>query len=134
MLAQNFMPPATLGLSDKEFEALVKVLGMFERGEVVHWSGHWDGKPCQIPNAFNMRLWSCGTAHCIGGWAGTIIGERTLQEKTSSRFTDGLSLLFYPRTNYLNFPMNHEITVDQAASALRNYLTTGQPNWDEATA
>jgi hypothetical protein len=34
MLANNFMTPSALGLSDVEFESLVKVLGMLERGDI----------------------------------------------------------------------------------------------------
>lgn len=34
MLAQNFKTAADLDLADAEFEALVKVLGMLERGEI----------------------------------------------------------------------------------------------------
>lgn len=40
MLAQNFKTPADLDLPNPEFEALVKVLGMLERGEIK--SDHFD--------------------------------------------------------------------------------------------
>ena len=26
------------------------------------------------PNTFRMDVWSCGTAHCIGGWAAVLTG------------------------------------------------------------
>jgi hypothetical protein len=34
MLANSFMTPSALGISDVEFDALVKVLGMLERSEI----------------------------------------------------------------------------------------------------
>lgn len=36
MLAQNFKTPADLGITDVEFDALYKVLGILERSEVPH--------------------------------------------------------------------------------------------------
>jgi hypothetical protein len=40
MLAQNFKTPAALGISDAEFEALVKALGMLEREEIKEATLH----------------------------------------------------------------------------------------------
>lgn len=33
------------------------------------------------PENFNMRTWTCGTAHCIGGWACVLSGK--VEEDTS---------------------------------------------------
>lgn len=130
MLARSFLSAAELRLSEAEHGALIQVLGMFERGEIVDWPGVYGGKPCSIPNAFNMRMWECGTAHCIGGWAQHVLGTNTLHARTSPIYTDALSQLFYPVTNIPMF----EITVAQATRALSNYLTTGAPRWAEAIA
>ena len=141
MLAQNFKTPVDLNLTDPEFEALVKVLGMLERKELQHSDlNHHSAPyptPATAPNTFNMLRWDCGTAHCIGGWAGVLIGDHgvSLSLKTGPGYGDGLSDLFYPS------PRNHgikidtgDITEDHAAIALRNYLTFGEPRWAEAVA
>lgn len=54
MLAQNFKTPADLKIDDDDFEALVKVLGMFERAEVP---GHlFRGIIRFTPLAFRARF------------------------------------------------------------------------------
>lgn len=115
MLAQNFKTPAELEISDIEFEALVKVLGMFDRGEIP-------------PEMFRMNQIGspdCGTAGCICGWAKTI--DRSLFNGTWSVGLDGLFI----RPSNLQ---NTDATPPQAAIALRNYLTSGEPRWAEAMA
>lgn len=129
MLAQNFKTPTDLQISDAEFEALVKVLGMLERQELIYSDVGKNLLP--IPNGFNMGTWeqarACGTARCIGGWAaflmkvdveGYVIGARcsTLNE------------LFW------GCPNDNKATTAQASIALRNYLTHGEPRWAEAMA
>lgn len=137
MLAQNFKTAADLQLSNAEFEALVKVLGMLERNEIPH---HSDNSSI---DRFDMGTWysdACGTAGCIAGWAHHISGRAVF--KFVSGFggptTDGLETLFCP------FPCSafdsasaasrafRNIQPEQAAIALRNYLTSGEPRWSEA--
>lgn len=109
MLAQNFKTPTALGISDIEFESLVKVLGMLERGEIEK-------------EQFDMRdVWHpCGAPACLIGWAGHVSGR----ELFTGRRSQDLFLLFASR----------RATPAQAAIALRNYLTTGEANWAEALA
>lgn len=75
MLAQNFRTAADLGISDAELGALITVLGMLERGELVY-APHNNST---VPNGFNMgsvdHQTDCGTVACICGWARFIGGE-----------------------------------------------------------
>jgi hypothetical protein len=143
---ENFMSAVALGLTYNEHRALITVLGMLERGEVKHYVGDWDsgGRKEYDPTSvnFNMAVWSsqheCDTVHCMGGFAmaicrvnykdNTAFGEfATLSRSVWERMAfKALGQLFYPKVPYLLF----KITVDQAASALRNYLTTGAPDWN----
>ena len=132
MLAQNFMTPKQLDITATMHAALVKVLGMLERGEIVHAPDVKD--MFRFPKGqlnFNMNVWekprgqNCGTVHCIGGWA---------EHVSDARFRFGplpraLGNLFYPPSNS---GLDYErINTYQAASALRNYLTLGEARWDE---
>src|SRR5271170_4836651 len=73
MLAQNLKTPADLGIEDKWFEALLKLLGMLERGELQHTSTAKlkplsDDRVNPQVGLFNMNRWSvafeCGTVCC----------------------------------------------------------------------
>jgi hypothetical protein len=138
MLAQNFKTPADMGINDEEFDALRKVLGMLERGELVHEPRedaareyHFDP---QVPNGFCMdcsgEQTSCGTVACIGGWVAILMG-RTRDDinhyVNSTSANSSLYALYWGRTD-------RNIQPSQAAIALRNYLTHGEPRWDEALA
>lgn len=143
MLAQNFKTPADLGITDAEFDALFKVLGMLEREEIPYAPGYGDicrdvpDSPTNRPDPkfFNMGFVTgeheCGTAGCILGWAQHIAG-RTLD------FGDrkgAIARLFQMGADACNesLPVSHEnILPSQAALALRNYLTHGEPRWAEA--
>lgn len=127
MLANYYKTPADLQITDAEFEALVKVLGMLERGELVHATP----KPCagvgpltgHFNMAFHNTITECGTVCCIAGTASLLIGIPLNHNRTKE-----LRELCYPDSvrDWLG------ITPAQAAIALRNYLTTGQPSWAEA--
>lgn len=120
MLANNFKPAVDLGISDDALEALIKVLGMLERGEIG-------------ADKFNMMFIGnpeCGTPGCLLGWVRytDIDSHHELVDRTTSKDYDvALSTLFYTR-----YSANYNITPEQGAFALRSYLTTGSPNWEEA--
>lgn len=127
MLAENFRTAAELGLVDTERAALVTVLRMLDRGELVH-----DRDFRQIHGGFNMQLFDCGTTHCIIGYARCFSGQasfRSLRPVGVLRRKRGIDRLCFPGTGDAR-----KITVSQAAIALRNYLTTGEPCWKEALA
>lgn len=132
MLAQNFKTPSELGISDAEFDALYKVLGMLERGELVHHQYRSSSEKRELIKGFNMAGWpcpgtkdECGTVGCIGGWA-EVIGQLHFTPNSFKR----LHPLFYPKPRSTSLYGN--ITPAQAAIALRSYLTSGDPCWDEA--
>lgn len=125
MLAQNFKTPADLKITDAEFDALAKVLGMLERDELQHV------KPLQnVPNGFNMADWHykqhCGSACCIGGWVQRLF---KIDLAPCGGKTPALDRLFYPHQPGTRLS---QITTAQAAVAVRNYLTHGEPRWEEA--
>lgn len=132
MLAQNFKTPADLGIKDVEFEALVKVLGMLERGELREApkpNRTWDHHTFK-GMGFNMECSgvknACGTVACIGGWAAYLMG-RPMNEYVNYHYSTPLENLFWGNTN-------EETSISQAAIALRNFLTHGEPRWAEALA
>lgn len=134
MLAQNFKTPAELQISDVEFDALFKTLGMMEREELVHiyhpgTNSYTFGK---FTGHFNMADWNdvkeCGTVCCIGGTADLIGG---VDLNLTAHKNRALHNLFYSSSILVRYS---QITVAQAATALRNYLTHGEPCWAEALA
>jgi hypothetical protein len=135
MLANNFMTPSALGISDVEFDSLVRVLGMLERGEIPE-------------DEFNMRRVQhpCRTPACLCGWANHVSGGRAFplqQHPRPTMFSNGgaygPSWRDFPRQlrelfGYGGRPTDpiYVATPSQAAIALRNFLTSGEPRWGEA--
>ena len=159
MLAQNFLTAEELQLRPCEYEALIKVLGILERGEITfvpNVIGKVRREHIQVgesnPSArnfvFNMAVWHChlpcGTVHCIGGLAEEIGGFHF-----SNYNLAGLDELFHPFNSFMRMtafnsfvyddngeridpPDWEALTVSQAAMALRSYLNSGHPHWGEA--
>lgn len=131
MLAQNFKTAADLGISDKEHQALVSVLGMLERGELRTTRNFLDPN---IPNGFNMAIigkqTECGTVGCILGWCRHIGGKHLFSFNGFTVGTPGVLELFMFGDQRRHRP----VTTDQAARATRSYLSTGEANWREALA
>ena len=135
MLAPTQTKPAILNISDEEFVALVKVLGMLERGELRHGKNHARGGE----KLFNMGTacredvdenHQCGTVACIGGWAATLMGKNHWGAMRyvlrRGKRNSPLHALYYPPKYDMNC-----ITTEQAAQALRNFLFGGKadPDW-----
>jgi hypothetical protein len=128
MLARSFLPATALGISEVEREALIATLHAFERGEIDN---------------FTMRHFreTCGTPACICGWANYFSDGRAFAEVSSMSGTRAVKRLHgrLPRQLQLlfdiqGFPRQAGATPAQAATALSNYLTLGEPRWDEVTA
>lgn len=121
MLAQNFKSAADLDIRDAELAALIKVLGMLERGELVDVK---ENAYCE--NGFNIGTQGrgCGTPACIGGWAASVMGikQRSYVDSYMNRRNHGLCALYWQ--------YHDNVTTVEAAMALRSYLTTGNPHWD----
>lgn len=126
MLAQNFKTAKELGLAQVEVEALVIVLRMLERGDIAREQFH-----------MGRFRHECRTPACICGWAHYVSRGLAFSELASPcgpiilhrRASGALSELF--RLTQAR-GSGGEITPAQAAVALRNYLTLGEPRWDEA--
>ncbi len=115
MLAQNFKTPADLKVTDAEFDAFLKTLGLLEREE-----GKLD--MARLPCGADSE---CQTPCCIAGWAGRFLGKSIdLNHRTTA-----LQELFFMRSvgGYWQ-----GVTTSQGAIALRSYLTHGEPRWNEA--
>jgi len=136
MLANNFMTPSALGISDAELDALVKVLGMLERGEIPE-------------DQFTMRRVQhpCRTPACLCGWANHVSAGRAFPHAPSHPMMFGNTDAYRPRWRGLprkvlelfgvgGGPADpvYAATRSQAAIALRNFLTHGEPRWTEALA
>jgi len=137
MLASNFKTPSALGISEVEFESLVRVLGMLERGEIPD-------------DQFTMRRVQhpCRTPACLCGWANHVSEGRAFPLHARSSVTMFSTTTTYgPRWKELPRPVQrlfgyggrptdpvYSASTAQAAIALRNFLTDGEPRWEEALA
>jgi hypothetical protein len=145
MLAQNFKTPADLGISDREFGALTKVLGMLERGEVRHapidfhpsWrddGNYYEGMKFQ--GLFNMGSFAasspCGTACCIAGTCDMLFGTEFSKRFSKGEKRPALHELF--ASEEMGSRELSDIRPAQAAIALRSFLTHGEARWSEAVA
>jgi hypothetical protein len=136
MLAQNFKTPAALRIKDAEFKALLKVLGMLERGEIVAMpkTANFLGKVsyntplCGFAMATSRHDTECGTVGCILGWVCFIAEDQNLFRDATLR-SHSAHELFYPSGPAITLRRT-----EPAAIAVRNYLTFGEPRWAEALA
>jgi hypothetical protein len=127
MLARSFLSARDLGISDVERDALIATLFAFERGEIEN---------------FTMRHFreTCGTPACICGWANHFSEGRAFAEVSSLSGTLAAKKLHARLPKQLQYlfdiqglPQQSGATPSQAAAALSNYLTLGEPRWDEVT-
>ena len=127
MLSRSFKSHDELQLTEPQHSALIKVLGMLERGELVRDDNR------DHPNSFTMKgFWvdfnSMGInkrGGCLCGWACHILRENN-DDLVTNKFHNGSAAeLFCGGVN---------ATCDQAARALNNYLVTGAPRWAEVLA
>lgn len=126
MLAQNFMTATDLGIAEAEVSALIKVLGMLERGELSK----------RFAMETTMMETPCGTVACICGWAHLVSNgaafPEAIKQNCGNDFNERLPREAIHLFGYDSSPNNLESrTVAQAASALRNYLTLGEARWVE---
>lgn len=126
MLARNFKTAKSLGITDQEISALIKVLGMLERGDLRDVD---QDESCN--NGFNMGTqgFGCGTPACIGGWVATIMDVPQMMYvddyMESRRKPAGITSLYWGTL---------DASVQEAALALRNFLTEGHPRWSSVFA
>ena len=134
MLARNFKTHQELEIAENVHDAFVTLLGMLERGELKHVQEVTCESTLGSLSFFNMNFWRCGTVGCFGGWVEHIakLPEDSDSLRRSSDWNPGLARLFYPTPNGFLLASLGEITAEQGATALRSYLTTGDPQWTEA--
>lgn len=126
MLAQNFKTPVDLGISETEHRALIATLGYLERED--------------LPGILNLNMWAvragkgdCGTNACIAGWAWIFSDCKAFADIVGPSGTGGGEDWVACRPKGLRallLSAHHDAT--HAPSALRNYLTHGEPRWAEA--
>lgn len=135
MLAQSFMTAADLGITEEQRGALAKTLVLLETDKLIHAAPesqiNWYSED-KFTGQFNMDMWTlnyegCGTVACIGGTA-ELIGDISFGD-AHHKLPENLYRLFYPGDIVDDWAM---ITTQQAARALRSYLTTGDARWDLA--
>ena len=141
MLAQNFKTADELGLEPDHYEALIKLLGMFERKEIEHrelvkGDAFTDYcLPWRSPDKdfkFNMTTYaahsSCGTVMCIHGWTQMLAG-RMLPHPYEVKAAKLPRLSYYQLCHPDNKDDWNALGVEESAAALRSYLTTGASDW-----
>lgn len=132
MLQQNFQTPEALGLTAPQHRALVLTLNALERGELRHApiDGVQRYDSANYTGHFNMEIWNsaedCGTVGCIGGTAELLGSLNSYSLADCAAVNGNLRGLLYPN---IDGKLWEFITVDQAATALRSYLTTGIADW-----
>lgn len=143
MLAQSFQSAADIGINEIEFEALRTVLGMLERGELVH--GKYPmASMFRRPNEFNMgatldETSACGSIGCICGWAHVVSGHQAFADFFNYKGDDTSEIINAMPVNLrrlfrfgAQLGALADIQPEQAARAIRNYLTIGDAKWHEA--
>lgn len=139
MLAQNFQSAEKLLITERQRQALIKTLTLLETNKLKHFPRKRqtfhiaeDKLSLNFTGQFNMDVWlaktSCETVACIGGTA-ELVGQVDFGSNHMTLPTN-LRKLFYPdfENSFVDYD---DITVDHAAQALRNYLTTGKPCWHD---
>lgn len=122
MLAQNLKTAVELKIPEKLYGALLQVLGLLEREEIP--KSLFSMRHISGPRIVNDE--KCGTAGCIAGWC-EAVSEGSYRYNRTPR---ALEMLFYP--NHVPNEVAYGATREQAAFALRTYLTTGKDGWKEA--
>lgn len=82
------------------------------------------------PENFSMRVWHCGTAHCIGGWAQLLGGYATVDFLTRCNAMEFLDLtrvqaeaLFEPLRCQCGFEELADVPKENALGALDSLIT-----------
>jgi hypothetical protein len=128
MLAYSYKTAKELRLSNKQHAALIDVLSLLDDGVLKHVPITTEF----VIGGFNMCDYTgdwCDSIHCIAGWADHLHGTRFEKQMRSGRANHALLQLFTVDSYDPDFM--ETITVEEAATALRNYLTLGKPEWEQ---
>lgn len=131
MRPEKFLSADQLNVTELVRSALIITLDRLESGsiEYAHVDASqidWETEPPKAHLEFNMSVWrrnhDCGTVVCMGGLAEVIAGvEPGMFEVIAP---PQLEMLYYPPVQRAE-----DITVKEAAAALRNWLETGAARW-----
>lgn len=117
-----------LGITSKELDVLMDVRNKLCSGEykhvVINMLGTSMDDTCRT--GFNMRIWDCGTACCIGGWMNRECYE--WGPKHSPKHSSALQRLFYPDLDPNKWS---SLSTCDAVAAIDNFVETGDPKWAE---
>lgn len=130
MLARSFKTATDLGIVEAEYDSLITVLHMLERGELVEVPRS-ERFNVSVPNGFCMSSVShksaCGTVGCIMGWCQIVTkNNRLFDFYDGSKRPQQVAELFM-----FGDERRHAVTLDQATRGLSNYLMTGNARWDD---
>ncbi len=130
-LPTTYKTAEELKISEKEHTALQQVMQMLESGEIAERDLYQhlvhQTKPKVLHMGSTRCSTACGTAACIGGWVAILTDEENIDE-----YVWGQNWLNNPRAPLHNLYWQHtrgRTTTAQAAQAIKNFLTTGDPNW-----
>jgi len=129
-----FKKASELKITPKEHAALITVMGWLKDGSLHEGTG----------GGFDMSdacgFSDCGTVACIGGWVSISIQGFAVEAElipyairsSASQYvwegySKALDQLYYPREVYVDW---ETITASEAATAIANFLTSGDPSWD----
>lgn len=138
----TFLKAKQLNISNRQYNALIGVIALLKSGKLTYKENY---NVDVTVKGFNLGYWfqhtdsDCGSIGCIGGWAEWVDArERKVRwewhglfpmemfNKYCDEFHEGLNSLMYP-----DIAEYDEVTPQQAAKAVQNYLTTGYPDWEE---
>ena len=106
---EKYKLPTELGIPGLPFAGLVALEHLLRDGKIP-------------TKKFDMRMWWRFQCGCIGGWLEHIAALADIREAS---YYNNLLPLLYP----LECEEAWDATPKQAAKAIRNYLTTGDPKW-----
>lgn len=131
MLARSFLSAADLKLPEREYDALIRVQHMLERGELTQVPRDDTSRPNGFCMSSVSAKSSCGTVGCIMGWCRMITKEEKIFDFWDMKLNlpGAVSELFM-----FGDERRHDVTMDQATRGLSNYLTTGRARWDQVLA
>ncbi len=130
-----FMNFRELGIRKNEYDALCQVLDAMQNGKVIE--DHIRNRGYEIKIRFNMKHWTRTknisnqnnflSGCCIGGLGELMCAIKFSSHVKPTKQGNALYGLFYP--SCVEHSEYGNITVKQAANALRNYLTMGNALW-----
>ena len=125
-----------LGITAKEYKALLKVRDLLSKREVLFNMGAIISDERYHPG-YGRDVHNCGAVCCIGGWMAVVMHgeldnfdfykiECGVIDYVVDKRSQSLSKLFYPTPVDIEWS---EITPSQAIRAIDNFMNTGDPDW-----